>query len=281
MQEIYKKPKPKYPKNLKPRPKRLGFLCLGICLLRFNGLLYSGLTTDKLKGQIPSIDEGESEEMSGDEGRAGESGTVPAGEDPLSFLRSQPQFAQMRALLQQNPSLLAPLLQQLAQSNPQLLTLINEHQSEFYNMINEPMDSESSSSGGSTTGAAPAGQPPASGQHGGRTAITVTPAEREAIDRVSSTSLSANVFARKKKVDLSRICFQYLPTIVFEIIYQALLKDKLILYFYILLGLDKIFHAKVVRYWTNLRFFSTKAVDPFVFRLVVLIFFKFSNFFCS
>lgn len=139
-----------------------------------------------LSGQIPSIDEGESEEMSGDEGRAGESGTVPAGEDPLSFLRSQPQFAQMRALLQQNPSLLAPLLQQLAQSNPQLLTLINEHQSEFYNMINEPMDSESSSSGGSTTGAAPAGQPPASGQHGGRTAITVTPAEREAIDRLKA-----------------------------------------------------------------------------------------------
>ena len=200
LQEICKKPKPKYPKNLKPRPKLLGYLCLGICLLRFNGLLYSGLTTDKLKGQIPSIDEGESEEMSGDEGRAGESGTVPAGEDPLSFLRSQPQFAQMRALLQQNPSLLAPLLQQLAQSNPQLLTLINEHQSEFYNMINEPMDSESSSSGGSTTGATPAGQPPASGQHGGRTAITVTPAEREAIDRVSSTSLSANVFARKKKL---------------------------------------------------------------------------------
>ena len=123
--------------------------------------------------------------MSGDEA-ALPAGAVPAGEDPLSFLRSQPQFAQMRALLQQNPALLAPLLQQLAQSNPQLLTLINEHQNEFYNMINEPMDSESNSSGGSATGAAPAGgTAPTAGQQGGRTAIAVTPAEREAIDRVS------------------------------------------------------------------------------------------------
>ena len=77
--------------------------------------------------------------MSGDEQRVAE---PAAGEDPLSFLRSHPQFAQMRTLLQQNPSLLAPLLQSLAQSNPQLLSLINEHQTEFYNMINEPVDSE-------------------------------------------------------------------------------------------------------------------------------------------
>jgi UV excision repair protein RAD23 len=42
-------------------------------------------------------------------------------EEALAFLRNQPQFAQMRQLLQQNPALLAPLLQQLAASNPQLL----------------------------------------------------------------------------------------------------------------------------------------------------------------
>lgn len=151
------------------------------------GLFYLICVVISNQGQIPNIDEGESEEMSGDEA-ALPAGAVPAGEDPLSFLRSQPQFAQMRALLQQNPALLAPLLQQLAQSNPQLLTLINEHQNEFYNMINEPMDSESNSSGGSVTGAAPAAggaAPPAGGQQGGRTAISVTPAEREAIDRVS------------------------------------------------------------------------------------------------
>lgn len=127
--------------------------------------------------------------MSGDESRPVEAAGTPGlgGEDPLAFLRSQPQFAQMRALLQQNPTLLAPLLQQLAQSNPQLLTLINEHQNEFYNMINEPMDSESNSSTGSApgTGALPT---PATGGQGGaagaRQSITITQAEREAIDRV-------------------------------------------------------------------------------------------------
>lgn len=119
------------------------------------------------------------------------------GEDPLAFLRSQPQFAQMRSLLQQNPSLLAPLLQQLAQSNPQLLQLINEHQNEFYNMINEPMDTESSSgsSGSGTSGGGAGGNsnpttgstPGAGGQGGrqpGSSYITITQQEREAIDRV-------------------------------------------------------------------------------------------------
>jgi len=145
-----------------------------------------------LSGQIPSIDEGgdEGEEMSDNESqRLAESGTTPGlgGEDPLAFLRSQPQFAQMRALLQQNPSLLAPLLQQLAQSNPQLLGLINEHQNEFYNMINEPIDSDSSSSGGSNPSASTGGSTGVAGGQGGqqRQSITITQAEREAIDRVS------------------------------------------------------------------------------------------------
>lgn len=145
-----------------------------------------------LSGSIPNIDEGEGgDETSGDEAplRASESSSAnPAslgGEDPLAFLRSQPQFAQMRALLQQNPSLLAPLLQQLAQSNPQLLTLINEHQNEFYNMINEPMDSESSS--GSSGGSVASGANP-SGAAGGpiRQSITITQQEREAIDRLKA-----------------------------------------------------------------------------------------------
>lgn len=88
----------------------------------------------------------------------------------------------MRTLLQQNPALLAPLLQQLAQSNPQLLQLINEHQNDFYNMINEPIEGETVGAGG--TGAAPA-TGGAGGRQPGSNYITVTPQEREAIDRVS------------------------------------------------------------------------------------------------
>jgi UV excision repair protein RAD23 len=115
------------------------------------------------------------------------------GEESLAFLRNQPQFAQMRTLLQQNPALLAPLLQQLAQSNPQLLQLINENQNEFYNMINESIDTESvgsgSGAGGSTGGSgAPSGVGGGTGGGSSRAPgsnyITVTPQEREAIDRV-------------------------------------------------------------------------------------------------
>ena len=147
-----------------------------------------------LSGNIPSFDEGEgAEEASGDEQRSMESTT--GAEDSLAFLRSQPQFAQMRQLIQQNPALLAPLLQQLAQSNPQLLQLINENQAEFYNMISEPLDTESNAesatSGGSSQSGTSAGGtgtavPPATGGRQPATfTLHMTQNERDAIDRVN------------------------------------------------------------------------------------------------
>ena len=46
---------------------------------------------------------------------------LPSSGNPLEFLRNQPQFQQMRQIIQQNPALLPALLQQLGRDNPQLL----------------------------------------------------------------------------------------------------------------------------------------------------------------
>ena len=45
-------------------------------------------------------------------------------DDPLAFLRTQPQFMQMRQVVQQNPNLLPTILQQIRQSNPRLLQVV-------------------------------------------------------------------------------------------------------------------------------------------------------------
>jgi len=50
------------------------------------------------------------------------------GEDPLAFLRNQPQFMQMRQVIQQNPNLLPTILQQIRQSNPRLLQVSTSRQ---------------------------------------------------------------------------------------------------------------------------------------------------------
>lgn len=76
--------------------------------------------------------------------------------DPLAFLRNQPQFQQMKLVVQQNPQLLNAILQQLGQSNPALLGLISHNQEAFVRLLNEP-GSESGTSENPSTGTAPAG----------------------------------------------------------------------------------------------------------------------------
>lgn len=46
------------------------------------------------------------------------------GENPFAFLQSQPQFALIRQAVQQNPSILPTLLQELGSSNPELLQVL-------------------------------------------------------------------------------------------------------------------------------------------------------------
>eukprot|EP00871_Galdieria_phlegrea_P003786 jgi/Galph1/4408/GphlegSOOS_G3048.1 len=58
----------------------------------------------------------------------------------LDFLTRIPQFHMMRRLIQANPRILQPMLQELAQANPSLLDLIHQNQQEFIRLLNEPTE---------------------------------------------------------------------------------------------------------------------------------------------
>jgi len=111
-------------------------------------------------------------------GGAGTGAAAPAagGTDPLGFLRTQPQFEQMRAVVRENPSLLNAVLQQIGQTNPALLQVISENQEEFVRLLNE--EGTPSSSGSST------GREPGAGSGGFQ--IQISPQDKEAIERLKS-----------------------------------------------------------------------------------------------
>ncbi|XP_074139088.1 UV excision repair protein RAD23 homolog B [Sminthopsis crassicaudata] len=107
--------------------------------------------------------------------------TTTSGGHPLEFLRNQPQFQQMRQIIQQNPSLLPALLQQIGRENPQLLQQISQHQEHFIQMLNEPVQESGGQGGGGggSGGIAEAGS-------GHMNYIQVTPQEKEAIERLKA-----------------------------------------------------------------------------------------------
>lgn len=108
--------------------------------------------------------------------------TAASGANPLEFLRNQPQFQQMRQIIQQNPSLLPALLQQIGRENPQLLQQISSHQEQFIQMLNEPAQEGGQGGGGGGGGGSVAAE--AGGGH--MNYIQVTPQEKEAIERLKA-----------------------------------------------------------------------------------------------
>lgn len=91
----------------------------------------------------------------------GGGGAANVGSNPLSFLLEQPQFQQMRQAVQQNPSLLHNLMQQIGVSNPQLLQLISDNQEAFLQMLNEPTDSPARTAGAGAAASAGSNVSPA------------------------------------------------------------------------------------------------------------------------
>lgn len=96
---------------------------------------------------------------------AGAGAGAAGGLGNLDFLRNNPQFQQLRQVVQQNPQMLEPILQQVGAGNPQLAALIGQHPDQFLQLLSEDGDND-------------APLPP------GAQAISVTEEEREAIERL-------------------------------------------------------------------------------------------------
>lgn len=94
-------------------------------------------------------------------------GAAEAGFGNLDWLRNNPQFQQLRQVVQQQPHMLEPILQSVGAGNPQLAQLIGQHPDQFLQLLGEDAEDEE--------GALPPGT----------TQIAVTPEESEAIERVS------------------------------------------------------------------------------------------------
>ena len=97
---------------------------------------------------------------------AGAGAVAGGGLGNLDFLRNNPQFQQLRQVVQQQPQMLEPILQQVGAGNPQLAQLIGQHPEQFLQLLSEDGDND-------------APLPP------GAQAISVTEEERAAIERVS------------------------------------------------------------------------------------------------
>lgn len=86
----------------------------------------------------------------------------------LEFLRNNPQFQQLRQVVQQQPQMLEPILQQVSAGNPGLAALINQNQEAFLQLLGE----------GSDDGEDDGALPPGTHQ------VVVTEEERQAIERL-------------------------------------------------------------------------------------------------
>ncbi|TVY30086.1 UV excision repair protein [Lachnellula hyalina] len=96
---------------------------------------------------------------------AGAGAGAAGGLGNLDFLRNNPQFQQLRQVVQQQPQMLEPILQQVGAGNPQLAALIGQHPEQFLQLLSEDGEND-------------APLPP------GAQAVQVTEEEREAIERL-------------------------------------------------------------------------------------------------
>jgi len=163
------------------------------------------------------------------------SGAAAGDHSAFAQLRQLPQFQGIIALIQQNPALLEPLLQQLAQRDPNIVELIRENREEFLQILQQPVDpsvlgmlqaaaeeegeefgeddedddiAAQLSAAGALGGGANPGAGAGAGTQGGMprvppgaAVIQITPQEKEAIDR-----LVALGFDRNRAIEAFLVC---------------------------------------------------------------------------
>ncbi|RZB54306.1 Ubiquitin receptor RAD23d isoform B [Glycine soja] len=88
----------------------------------------------------------------------------------LDSLRNREEFQALRETMRENPQILQPMIQELGQQNPQLMQIIQDHQEDILDLMNEPEGDENLQSQLDSM---------ISGT------VTITPEENEAIQRVS------------------------------------------------------------------------------------------------
>lgn len=91
----------------------------------------------------------------------------------MDFLRNSPHFQQLRQLVQQQPAMLEPILQQVAEGNPPLAQMIGQNQDQFLQLLSEDIGGDAIGGMGET-GPMPPGAVP----------VSVTEEERDAIERL-------------------------------------------------------------------------------------------------
>ncbi|KAJ9603424.1 UV excision repair protein rad23 [Cladophialophora chaetospira] len=101
--------------------------------------------------------------------------TTEGGAPNIEFLRNSPHFQQLRQFVQQQPAMLEPILQQLAEGNPELAQMIGSNQDQFLQLLAEDAQGEGGEGGPLPPGA---------------TAIQVTEEERDAIERLCRLGFS-------------------------------------------------------------------------------------------
>src|SRR5690348_1422895 len=91
--------------------------------------------------------------------------------NPLEYLRNDPQFQQMRSIIQANPQLLPHFIEQLRQSNPEIFDLISNNSSAFVRLMQEGLEVGEGENGDGNSNIPP-------------NVISVTEEEKAAIERL-------------------------------------------------------------------------------------------------